>query len=373
MDVFEDEHEWLQVAELLRPAQSGPRQLCGRVLPFRGPEHPQRGSEQIGNRFALAAESQFLERVVRRVVVGDPRARLDHRGEGPVRDALPVRQRSPRERGDALERVEELGHQPRLAEPRLPKDGHEVRAPVADGTLEGVLEQLELGSAADERRRGETRRVVHAKCAPGPERFGPALDLECSDALHLDCARREAARTLADEDLPRLRGLLQPDSEVHRLARCERRLGVLDDHLTRLDADPCGKAERLDPGKDLERGAEGPFRMVLVRHGHAERSHHRIAGELLDDAAVLLDRLGDLLEVAVDPCAHDLRVGGCDERRRADQIDEDDGGDLPFHHHNLPARQAMAASPRPATFARPHVQRHAQKWTAVARTARIAA
>ena len=40
---------------------------------------------------------------------------------------------------------------------------------------------------------------------------------------------------------------------------------------------------------EVERGADGAFGVVLVRHGRAPDRHHGIADELLDRAAVALD------------------------------------------------------------------------------------
>ena len=345
VDVLEDEDERLQVGELLGPAQRGPRQLCrttARLRRRRGT--PSATAEQVGDSLALAAEAQLLEGVVRRVVVGDPGARLDHRGERPVRDALAVRQRAPGERRHALERVDELGDEARLAEPRLAEDGHELRAAIPHRSLERVLEQRQLRLAADQRCGGETRRVVHAQRAPGPQRLGPALDLERAGALDLDRAGRQPPRSLADENLPRLRRLLQPHGQVHGLAGRERRFGVLDDDLSRLDADPDREPERLDLRHDLERGSEGPLRVVLVRQRHAERRHHRVSGELLDRAAVVHDRPGDLLEVPVHALPDDLGIGARDERGRADEVDEDHRRDLAFHRAILPAAVGPAGA-----------------------------
>ena len=129
---------------------------------------------------------------------------------------------------------------------------------------------------------------MHAERAPRPERLVAALDLERAGALDLDGARGEPSRALPEQNLSRLRRLLQPHGEVHGLAGREGRLGILDDHLARLDTDPDSEPERLDLRHDLERGSERPLCVVLVRDRHAERGHHRVARELLDGASVLL-------------------------------------------------------------------------------------
>ena len=49
-------------------------------------EHARREPEQVGDRLVLAARAELLDRLVERVVVGDPGRGLDHLGERPVRD-----------------------------------------------------------------------------------------------------------------------------------------------------------------------------------------------------------------------------------------------------------------------------------------------
>jgi hypothetical protein len=63
----------------------------------------------------------------------------------------------------------------------------------------------------------------------------------------------------------------------------------------------------------------------------AECRHHGVAGELLDDPAVRGDAVRDVIEERSHPPAHHLRIARGDELGGADQIDEDDGGELPFH------------------------------------------
>ena len=96
VDVFEDEHERLSLGELFRPPQCRPAELTGCAVSFRGAEDAERGGQQVGDCLALARGAQLLERVRRRVVVADRGARLDHRRERPVRDALAVWERSSR-------------------------------------------------------------------------------------------------------------------------------------------------------------------------------------------------------------------------------------------------------------------------------------
>jgi len=83
--------------------------------------------------------------------------------------------------------------------------------------------------------------------------------------------------------------------------------------------------------EDPEPGANGALGVVLVRLRDAEGRHHGVAGELLDDAAVRGDAVRDALEVGLDTATHDLGIGTGDERRRVDEIDEQDRGELAFH------------------------------------------
>ena len=69
-------------------------------------------------------------------------------------------------------------------------------------------------------------------------------------------------------------------------------------------------------------------RVVLVHDRHAEDRHHRIADELLDRAAVALDDLLHLLEVAGQERPQRLRVEPLAQRGRAGDVAEQ-------HRHRL--------------------------------------
>jgi hypothetical protein len=233
-----------------------------------------------------------------------------------------------------LEPVDELARQAALADSRLAEDREQMRAPVADRARECVLEELELGVPADERGTRAERSTRAVEClddAPGTELPVHALELERPRVLDDECGGGEAVRGRPDEDLSRPRGLLQPRREVHGLAGDERRVGVLDHDLARLDPDPGLQAEVSDGLAHRERRPRRALRVVLVRLRNAERSEHRVAGELLHDAAVEGHALRDHLEEAVDAPPDDLRVGGRDEARRVDEIDEQHGGKLSLH------------------------------------------
>ena len=108
---------------------------------------------------------------------------------------------------------------------------------------------------------------------------------------------------------------------------------VVGDDLAGLDADAGLELELAHGVEDAEGGAHGTLGVVLVGHRDAERGHDGVAGELLDDAAVLRHALRDVLEVLRDAAAHDLGVGARHQRRRPDQVDEHHRGELAFHAH----------------------------------------
>src|SRR5262249_39619832 len=158
----------------------------------------------------LARGPELLLRLVERIVVGDPGRRLHHLGERPVRDAFAVRQAAPTEDGGALQARDELARQPALPDTRLAVDREQRGAAVARRTRERVLEQLELGLAADERRgeaRERTAALAGAEHAVGEHRLVPPPELERAHLLEVDEPVREPAGTGADEDLARGRPL----------------------------------------------------------------------------------------------------------------------------------------------------------------------
>ena len=76
-------------------------------------------------------------------------------------------------------------------------------------------------------------------------------------------------------------------------------VGVVDDDLARLDADPRLEIQLVHLLEHRKGGAHGALGVVLVRLRRPECRHHGIAGELLDRTAVPLDALRSALEV---PC-----------------------------------------------------------------------
>jgi hypothetical protein len=209
-----------------------------------------------------------------------------------------------------LERGEELVRQPALADPGLAVDRDEVSAAVAGGARECVLEQLELVVTADERRDRDAggRAAVGARRGPSPDRLVAAAHLNRADVVDLDPAHREPVRGGTEQDLARLRELLQSGGDVDRFAGGERGVAGAGDDLSRLDADAGLQLEVVDRVENLERRANRALRVVLVRLGNPESGHDGVPGELLDGPAVGLDAARDLVEEPGHAPAHDLRI-----------------------------------------------------------------
>ena len=83
-----------------------------------------------------------------------------------------------------------------------------------------------------------------------------------------------------------------------------------------------------DRGPDRERRAHRPLRIVLVGDRRAEQRHHRVADELLDRAAVVLQLLAQQRVVGSEGAAHVLDVHPLAAAGEADQVGEQ-------HRHHL--------------------------------------
>ena len=102
--------------------------------------------------------------------------------------------------------------------------------------------------------------------------------------------------------------------------------------------------------EDGERCLDGALGVVLVRLRDAECCQHRVAGELLDHAAVRLDARRDLGEVPGHAPANDFRIGAGHEGRRADQVDKQYGRELPLHPSSVETTEEGANVPLAGGF-----------------------
>ena len=209
---------------------------------------------------------------------------LDHR---PVRDALAVGEAAAAH-DPRVDAGEELRREPRLADAGRAQDGEELaRAVVRPRCAKRILQRRSSRSRPTigvAKRRSSS--PVDREQPERRHRLRLALELERLDRLDLDRVPHERERRLADQDLARLRRLLEPRGDVDRVAGREhapRSPVTTSPVLTPIRPSMPRSGKRVP---HLDRGAARPQRVVLVHDRHAEDRHHRVADELLDRAAV---------------------------------------------------------------------------------------
>ena len=238
--------------------------------------------------------------------------------------------------GEAVRILLELPRQARLADAGDAGDADEVRAPALGG-VEQILEQAQLTLPADERR---VEPGAAADAAPGgrdahgpPERhrLGLALERERPGGLADDRRLGHAPGRLVDEHGSGGGGSLDAGRGVDEIARDDaladrahrhRRLAG-GDGRPGLELETVTVAEGAHGVDELERDPDGPLGVVLLGDGGAPHRHDRVADELLDRAAVALDRHAGGVEVAGQKLAHLLGVARAREGGEADEIGEE--------------------------------------------------
>ncbi len=291
---------------------------------------------------------------------------LQHLDDGPVGDPLPVGKAAAAEDAGAAHPAGELLREPGLAHARGAEQGDQVAGPLGRAALPRVEQQPQLPLAADELpvQPPGRRLVAHRQQPVGGDRLLLAAQRERLHPLHVGGAAHEPRGRLAEQDLVRLRCLLQAGGDVDRVPGRQPLLGAGDDLP---GVDPGAQAERdavvalellVQPG---ERGADSggraqrAQRVVLVRDRDAEHRHHRVPDELLHRAAVALDLGPDRLEVAGEHVAQALGVEPLPERRRAGHVAEEDGDDLALLSrggHRFQPRAAGVAEARAGAIVR---------------------
>jgi hypothetical protein len=129
---------------------------------------------------------------------------------------------------------------------------------------------------------------------------------------------------------------LEPLREIDGVAGDERLAGgrIAGDDLAGVDADPHLESDAVlslelgvelaEPIPHLVGGADGTQRIVLVGDRDAEHGHHRVADELLDRAAVMLEHGAHLREVPAHDGAQGFRVEPLAEGRRTGDVRKQD-------------------------------------------------
>jgi hypothetical protein len=137
--------------------------------------------------------------------------------------------------------------------------------------------------------------------AQGRHAAGLALEGERRHAHRLDDMCDELVRSLSQEDLPGLRGLLEASGRVDGVARdeCLPAPGIPRHDLSGLHAGACDecrsepllefRVQLAQPVAHLERRPHCAQGVVLMDDRHAEHRHDGVADELLDRPSVPFD------------------------------------------------------------------------------------
>ena len=261
---------------------------------------------------------------------------LEHLDDGPVGDPLPVGETASLNHRGVVEPGEELVGQPRLPHARGTEHGEQLAGTVDLGLRQRGLQASQLTLSAEHRAGVPARRRLRANGdkTVRNDRGRLAFQVHGIHAVHDHCVADEHPRLGADQDLTRLRRLLEPRGHVHGVPGGEALLRACHD-LARVDADP--ELERrpvfaqqilvqlAEAVTQLRRGAHAPQRIVLVENGDAEHRHHGIADELLHRPPVTFDDQSRCVEVARHHAPQRLGIESLAERSRSGHIAEQQG------------------------------------------------
>ena len=125
-----------------------------------------------------------------------------------------------------------------------------------------------------------------------------------------------------------------------------------DSKLQRSLLEPERRPESADSRDESETRADPALGVVIANARRAEDRHRRVAHELLQNAAVPLDRLAHGIEVRILDQRHVLGVQALRERGEADEVGEENGHDAPLDHtgrHATSLRPVCLDNVDPAT------------------------
>ena len=352
VDVVEDEDERLSLRKRLDE-----RADCGEAFLRRTGElrQPDRRGDPDSERLRLARAGEggceLLPRHVRRVAVVEPDELLDRLEERPERDPLAVGQATAtRDPCPPRHSVQELLHEPRLADTGEPEDGEELARGVCASLLEGVRQPTPLAAATHHRRVQPPRRrrepVADAQQPPG---VACAIDCDC---IAHELPDSGIEQHLAGGGRPSQRGR----AAERRPAGAQRTAGVrARDDLA--GADPQAHVELghalarkllrklREGGTSVDGRPNRPERVVLVRRRQPEDGSDGFARHRLDDAAVAFDRVVDLAERPTGKAQEGLRIERLAFAGGDGNLCGDDGHRLP-NVPRLDRRRARRLGPR---------------------------
>ncbi len=359
LQILEHEHGRTSLGERLEiPAPTGERILTVPSFLFTEPDqrqevtlHPRcvTGVDDVSN-----GRDELFPHLSCGVGLENACLRLHHLAERPQAHAVPIGQRATlpprdqlarRRRGD---RLHQLVHETGLADAGYADERDELHGRLASSSCERFAQHGQLVIAPYERRasrlhdvdaeaRSRLLRLPHRNC------LGLALCLDRLAFGVVDHVSSGAIRRLADEYPVDERRRLQARRRVddvpgrHRLSSLGTRTQS-NQRFACVHRDPHLQLLLItNPVADRQRRAHCPLRIVLVRDRRAEQSHHRIADEFLDGAAVPLQLTTQPCVVRRKQRAHILGIHRLHARREADEIGEQDRDDLAL----LPGRRGL--------------------------------
>ena len=258
----------------------------------------------------------------------------------PVGEALRVRDGAALDEPDAVAVASaHLGDEARLADPGLADDRDDGAASVHE-PVHRALDDGQLEVAPDERlQRPRLARASGPEDLEGLDRLGDAAQLLCAEALEREAGLDLQLRRPCDDDLAAGDELLDPRRDVGGVA--ERVVGLvalgLDHDGAGVDRDPRREVDAvglahlarvaLERALDRERRQDGALGVVLVRGRRAEDRIELVPGEARDGALVALDLRAHHAHHLVDEELGALRAEPLRDRRRADEVGEEDRDD----------------------------------------------